>query len=607
MISSTSSAGSPTRSSDPSEHANEGIGKKRKRELEEKVSTFTLKRQKIAEEEQKLQSVVHWAETLKNRNEAVGRLSHDSQYIANCAYNEAERQGLKGNVLQIAIEVSKQLNALSIISPDPLRNTDTFKAAQKGKDRNGHIVARIRDLIPQIFNENAQALKHANQQVQKQKKLLEDEKKEIEELAKDQDLTSTDLLDDFNLPSTEESVGREEGDPFKEYFKEATTVGEFIKNMYIRNEDKAKAKHPSDLKLEIAKEIASELCRLANDVFMRDLWIHQIYNAMDKSDQRWHNDVCGEIHLIIFGQSTDAFAYKDKGLKKAWRHVNTPFKSVLSWLNEHYEGEGRLTVGIQANSTGEKFFGPSTNPQLFRTSNHKPSETYIAHYFPLSPQSSHGNERDEKNEFEAKQPSPKEENHASDSPKHSTSDNQDQSSCADLPTQKANPSNHTQTPTDQTQNLPLQNIKNGLNLLDAAQKKFTGYSGLGKISTAIQIAEDIKELGPSKASWNGAVDTISSYAAGKVPFLGIATTISQTYNDNIPKDQACQLQKEHYQTVKEHNSTKEPSMWEKMAEAEAFQGMNDCQNADETLRFPSEANKKITGFLKYKKPEGKEK
>lgn len=365
------------------------VGKKRKR-CEQKASILAAKKLKIQQEKHVLHEYSQDSEELQRRNEKVSKLPLDPQFIADCAYNSAESIGLKDNIVQISLEASKAVNTLSIGNPDPYRNTDTFKTAQKGskKNHNQHIVNRIGDFIPQILHENEQTLKDAFQKVEQQKQNISSTQQEALQFEQSLDFFESIYNDFFAATQTEHCLSEKPPAVLESPIGNNINIEQFIKNMYAANEDKAKPAH--EQKLEIAKGIATDLCKLANNDSQREVWIHQIYNSMDGSGRRWSNDACGEVHYILFGVRTDDFAYHERGLKNIWSQTTTPFKKVFSWLDEHYSGNGRFTVGGTVDLNRDPFVNSSKNPQLFKISETNPTSEYSeqsflfpAHTFPV--------------------------------------------------------------------------------------------------------------------------------------------------------------------------------------------------------------------------------
>lgn len=532
-----------------SQRASEEIGKKRKRSYE-KVTAVEAKRQKVHQDEIGLQKLVEKDESLKEKNAIVQTMSHDPQYIANCGYNDA---GGEDNKLQVAIEVSEEVNSLSITGVDPLRNTDTFMTAQDGskKHRNDHVVARIKELIPLILEENAQALQQSSQEVQRQTATLDQSRSELSQAEQDLDFfdrwfTPKPTSHPSSLPQ-ERTTSSSHSSPFD-------TIEQWIQNIYVESENKAR--DASDKKLAIAQGVATELCRLAEDDSRRNEWIHQIYNSMDDSDRRWYNDVCGEVHLIMFGTTTNAFVYKERGLKKGWSAFTSPFKTVLSWLDDHHDGDRNkpFVIGGQVNSNGQIFLGPSTNPQMFEVSPNKtPSPAPINYLFPPSLH------------IELPIPNPQQ----PDDEQHSSA--QDSAPIT---------------------NIALENVNSALNIAGTV----TGHNGLGIASQTITFSQEIQNHGFGKGIWNGLVESVSSTLMG--PALNIAVAISNIYKNNFPQETACQMQTDLYEQIKDHNSH-EPTVWTQMEESDAFQQMNECALGDDALRSVSEGKDALVSTFKF--------
>lgn len=532
-----------------SQRASEEVGKKRKRSYE-KATALEAKRQKVHQDEKELQKLVEKDESLKEKNALVQTMSHDPQYIANCGYYAAEGED---NKEKVAIAVSKEVNKLSITDVDLLRNTDTFETAQEGskKHRNGHVVARVKELIPLIFEENAQALQQSSQQVQNQTETLDHSRSELSQA--EQDL---DFFDRWFAPQPtkhssplpqEKTTSSSHSFPFD-------TIEQLIENIYVESENSAV--EASNQRLEIAKGAATRLCLLAKDDSRREEWTLQIFNSMDGSGRRWFNDACGEIYLIMFGTTTDAFVYKERGFKKGWSAFTSPFKTVLSWLDKHHEGKQNepFTIGGGIDFSGQIFLGPSTNPHMIPVLTHEtPSPAPINHLFPPSLH------------IELPIPNPQQ----PDDEQHSS-------------TQDSAP----------TTNIALDNVNSALSIAGTV----TGHSGLGVASQTITFAQEIQNHGFVQGVWNGIVEGVSSTIAG--PGLNIAVAISNIYRNNVPQESACQMQADLYEQIQDHNSH-EPTVWTQMEESDTFQQMNECTLGDNALRLPSEGKDAIVSVVKF--------
>ena len=78
---------------------------------------------------------------------------HSAENAANNAKNRAENKGMKGNDFQIAIEGSIEINSMSIIGPDLLRNVPSLQQARSGKKKEEHFEKAISSLVTEIFAE----------------------------------------------------------------------------------------------------------------------------------------------------------------------------------------------------------------------------------------------------------------------------------------------------------------------------------------------------------------------------------------------------------------------------------------------------------------------
>lgn len=579
------------------------IQKKRKRS-EEKFNDIASKKVKVSHEQKEYDTSLFDNEQLLKKHEKIKQLPQDAQWLADCGYNAASGKGLQKNKLQIALEVSTQVNALSLTA-DPLRHSDMFETAQNSKNKknhNGHIIARINEIKPQIAKENEITIQRSQTQINQQKDVLNQASQAFEQSKK-----SLDVIDLFNGIYHAQPINQYKEyvttptpkDPKKPSSNEYTPA--WIQDLYAANEDKAKRNKAKNLKLEIAKGIATDLCSISGSHEMREAWIHQIHNSMDTSDRRWSNDVCGEIHKIITGSSTDDFAYKSTGMKKMWDATTKYPKKILSY------GENSTTVNAQVNTNGNAFLGTNYNPQMIQLNHPKTSDPIFQSQVPWQKQPEFY--IDEFNDMEVEENLAKKDDIPLPSPiskkviveKVSILPKPTVEKVSIQPKPILEKTTILPEPLSQNSNTALNNVKNAAALLHSAQKKIIGYSNWGKVETVLDAASEINEYGLTKGIWNTVVDVAIIHGISKAPYLRETVAISSLYNDNVPKDKACEIFKETYEYVKKINKEQGTNFFTYQVEQESLESYRDCQKGDSALRFPSEVFKKVTEFFRVEK------
>ena len=241
-------------------------------------------REKIIREKQKLQGLLHRLQFLHEKDREVKKLNQNPKYIANCAYNQAASHKFKDNVEQIALEVSKFVNAFSV-TENPYRHAETFKVAQAGKKskRNAHVVRRIQELIPQILAENIGVLQRASKEVEEQDQLVVQAEREAIAAGIDlTTLTDSQPIAAVNKPTIDQDI---------EVWDDAR-VKNWIRGLYLKHEQKAE--RSKEKKQAIAIGIAQDLSKFAGYSQMDEGWFHLLYSSMEGSGRRWYNDACGE-------------------------------------------------------------------------------------------------------------------------------------------------------------------------------------------------------------------------------------------------------------------------------------------------------------------------
>ncbi len=446
---------------------------------------------------------------LETKSLEVAKLSTYAQELVNNAKNIAESKGLKGNPEQIAIELSRQVNALSIATTNPERNTDTFMAAQAGSSRNQNknLVARTEELITAILQENQQTLQHATAETS---------------------TTRTALLDQLQNPSLTDAYFEQEArflsilntSIYKAPELEKKAIDKWIQEAYVKCENGAKA--ASNKKFAIATGMADSIMELlqTKDTATKDYLIHTLLNSMDDSSRRWYNDVCGKTHELLTGTTTNQFAYKHHhGIKKGLQEVSKPIKKTFKWLNEHGQEGEPVTIGAQISGNGK----------IAATVNNIPVYTVRA---PTS-QTKQPLSKQPKAQDKQKKPAPKEESVSLPiTPITDSSFYETLFADEDRESTKT-PSKAHESPKQVKNEKALNTLNASLSLAHEGLKKATGYSGLGKIGNTLSILAEIdKGYGPYIGTWNVAYQA----AVCSNVYSCTAAAASNLYVEHVPQE-----------------------------------------------------------------------
>lgn len=468
---------------------------------------------------------------LEQKNQDVSSLSTLAQELVNNAQNIARQKGLAGNKEQIALECSRQVNALSITATNPDRNSDTFMTAQAGKTKyhNDNLVARTTELVQAILQENAQALAQAKTEAASSRTNLLDA------------FGSTTLVDAFFEQESRFTALWQQAILKTPDLKEGDTLDQWIKETYVKNENAAKS--ASNKKLAIATGMAQDILGLLEqkDTQTKDYLVHTILAAMDDSSRRWYNDVCGKTHELLTGSTTTQFVYKSHGIKKVYKESTKPLKKVAKWLNNH--SDQPVTIGAQVNSNGITsatinnipvftLYAPQTKtPSALNVSSKKNdllTKTEVIH-LPLTPIT---DLQFYEELFTEETPNTTEQPNLRTKPRPEPSERPKGKNTVD--NSKNQPKKATPVTSKQTKDTKQLNTVNAaLTLTHEALKKGVGYSGLGMAGHTISIMTEFGNgYGAAIGSWNVAYQS----AVCTNPYTCTAAATTNLYAMYVPQE-----------------------------------------------------------------------
>lgn len=576
-----------------------------------------LKGEFLAEQNTLDALMAKYQEKYKDNRKAAARYV-SPRWIGDTAKNNAEKRGKKDNDYQIAIEASYELDSYSINeNDDPLRFVANANIARQGSKKNKEMTfeKQMAYQIASVFSKNAEYLQNIHNNIVKQQTLVNNRnityQQKLSELAISDELVAAIISSKAATPA-----------PVPNCHFTSDTLKEF----YIDNENRVnqivprKKKglfHTNDALISrksiIAQGVARDICKCyhVTDRETRDAVMHLIYASMSDSDRRWFNDVVGQIHMLITGESGNV-AYKSQGLKRAYDHTT----DVLKYISSHMNGGGPLMFGATVDSRGAVFAGTQYNPTWYQVRKGSVSERLVTQAREIPTMESITIEDIELlfPPLNVKEESPQTSGAKTSSIKlvkeQSIRSAQTVSSIYfDLPPQsfaKAHlplssiralernmyPQARPLAEEDYGSSNLDRKIKSILKFASMAEKKLKQTKFYKHVGIGFDLATQIRKHGVAKGSWR----TLVNIGICFHPYSGTPILLSRTYDAFIPKGTCDKHQLEALQELHAYNK-EHGNFFTYTLQHDLMEGYTNCLGSDALWRLPGKAADKVVDIL----------